>query len=173
MIARLKSSTNPNFFLLNYNQGSLSINNFLVIPKHFFVPRIIEERKALSPRARRAGWIGCNIILRQIPQKGKIFYLRDGKVQPKNKVLEDWQKTLFLREQKEVKTRGWIIDVMNCIDSLQKKEFTLNEVYGYEKVLQQKYPNNRHVKDKIRQQLQLLRDKGYLKFIRSGHYRLS
>jgi len=34
-----------------------------------------------------------------------------------------------------------------------------------------KYPNNNFIKDKIRQQLQLLRDKGILEFTSRGNYR--
>ena len=54
---------------------------------------------------------------------------------------------------------------MNCIDKLGKKEFSLDEVYAFEKELKAKHPGNNFIKDKIRQQLQVLRDKGYLKFI--------
>ena len=61
---------------------------------------------------------------------------------------------------------------MKCIDKLNKKEFSLNEIYGFEKELQVKYPKNRHVKDKIRQQLQFLRDKDYLAFLRRGKYKV-
>ena len=73
MIERLTSSNNPNFFLLNYDLSNFSVTNFFVIPKHFFVPEIIEKRKPLSLSARRAGWIGCNILLNSIPQTGNIF----------------------------------------------------------------------------------------------------
>jgi len=48
---------------------------------------------------------------------------------------------------------------MKCIESLHKNEFTLQEIYDFESTLKQKYPNNNFIKDKIRQQLQLLRDK--------------
>jgi type II restriction enzyme len=48
---------------------------------------------------------------------------------------------------------------MKCIESLHKNEFTLQEIYDFESALKQKYPNNNFIKDKIRQQLQLLRDK--------------
>ena len=34
------------------------------------------------------------------------------------------------------------------------------------------HPDNRHVRDKIRQQLQVLRDHGYLEFVSRGSYRL-
>ena len=61
---------------------------------------------------------------------------------------------------------------MNCIEQLTKKEFTLDEVYSFEAVLQTKHQSNKHIKDKIRQQLQVLRDKGYLDFVSRGAYRL-
>ena len=62
---------------------------------------------------------------------------------------------------------------MSCIDELNKKEFTLDEVYDFENILYQKHPDNKHVKDKIRQQLQFLRDKGYIEFVSRGVYRLT
>lgn len=68
MIERLKSTNNPNFFLLNYKPSNLEVINFFVIPKHFFIPEIIEKRKPLSKTARRAGWVGCNILLKNIPK---------------------------------------------------------------------------------------------------------
>ena len=54
---------------------------------------------------------------------------------------------------------------MKCIENLNKKEFTLEDMYSFEYMLKQKYPNNNFIKDKIRQQLQFLRDKSYLEFI--------
>jgi type II restriction enzyme len=98
MIERLQDSNNPSLFLLSYNSQKLEVLNFLVIPKHFFIPEIIEERKSLSPTARRAGWVGCNILLQGIPQTGKIFLVRNHQSEPKDKVLIEWKKTLFLRE---------------------------------------------------------------------------
>lgn len=173
MIKRLKSANNPNFFFLNYNLQNYKVQNFLVIPKHFFIPEIIEKRKALSQTARRAGWVGCNILIQSIPQSGKIFYIKNGNIESREDVLRSWQKTLFLRETKKADLKGWILDVMNCIDKLNKKEFTLSEIYKFENILSQKHPENKHVKDKIRQQLQFLRDRGYLEFIDSGKYKIS
>lgn len=172
MISRLRSSNNPNFFILNYNLHDYSIKNFLVIPKHFFVPEIIEKRKPLSSTARRAHWVGCNILLHSIPRTGKIYYVRDGQVEEKGRVLSEWQKTLFLRDEKEVTAKGWLLDVMCCIDAIGKNEFTLDQVYAFEGTLQMLHPENKHVKDKIRQQLQILRDKGYLEFRGRGTYQL-
>lgn len=172
MIARLQSSQNPSLFLLNYNLQNFEVLNFFVIPKHFFIPNIIEKRKPLSPSARRAGWVGCNILLHDIPTQGRIFFIQNRIIKRKNEVLNNWQKTLFLREAMKLEAKGWILDIMNCIDKLNKKEFLLGELYGFEQELKLKHPNNRHIKDKIRQQLQFLRDKGYLEFLGQGKYRL-
>jgi type II restriction enzyme len=172
MIERLTGSNNPNFFLLNYNLENLEVTNFLVIPKHFFVPEIIERRKPLAETARRAGWVGCNILLDYIPQTGKIFFIHNRQVEPKEKVLATWKKTLFLREEKEAYARGWILDTMRCIEKVEKREFALEDVYAFENELSVLHPDNKHIKDKIRQQLQILRDKGYLDFVSRGSYRL-
>lgn len=173
MIERLQSRNNPNFFVLNYNLHNLSVSNFLVIPKHFFIPDIIEKRKALSQTARRAGWVGCNILLPSIPQTGKIFFIKNGHIVARESVISNWKKTLFLREEREISSRGWLLDVMACVDNLGSKEFTLNEMYAFENMLSKKHPENKHVKDKIRQQLQVLRAKGYLEFVERGRYRLT
>lgn len=170
MIERLKSDNNPNFFFLNYKLD-YQISNFVVIPKHYFTSEIIEERKPLPITARRAGWIGCNILLSPIPESGKIFYIKNWEHIAKKDILHNWNKTLFLRDKK-VESKGWILDIMKCIELLWKKDFSLDEIYNFEPVLKEKYPNNNFIKDKIRQQLQFLRDKGYLEFVSSGKYRV-
>lgn len=173
MIERLQSTSNPNFFLLNYDLSDLSVSNFFVIPKHFFIPDIIEKRKALSQTARRAGWTGCNILLQSIPQTGKIFFVKNRQVQSKDRVLAEWKRTLFLREEKEAPAKGWLIDIMRSVEKIGKQEFALDDVYAFERELSKLHPENNHIKDKIRQQLQVLRDKGYLEFITKGMYRLT
>jgi len=172
MLSRLADVHNPNFFLLNYDLNSYQVSNFFVIPKHFFIPEIIEKRSPLSTTARRAGWVGCNILLNRIPEAGRIFLIRDKQVKPKENVCAIWQKTLFLREEKKVESRGWILDVMRCVELIRKKDFSLADIYKFENMLTKQHPNNRHIKDKIRQQLQLLRDRNYIQFTGRGEYRL-
>ncbi len=94
---RLAASNNPNLLLMNYDLKSLSVVNLLIVPKHSFVRDIIQERKPLAATARRAGWIGSNILLDRVPESGKIHIVRSSVVRPKDAVLEEWQKTLFLR----------------------------------------------------------------------------
>lgn len=144
---------------------------FLVVPKHFFVRDIIEERKPLGQTAQRAGWIGSHILLNRIPQSGKIYLVRDGLVESKTAVLRQWKRTLFLRDQSQA-ARGWLIEVMKCVEAIGKPEFQIEDVYAFEKQLSGLYPGNRNVKPKIRQQLQFLRDRGYLDFVSRGYYRL-
>jgi type II restriction enzyme len=78
---------------------------------------------------------------------------------------------LFLR-QETLEARGWLLDVMKCIETLGKNDFTLEDVYRFERHLSELYPGNQNVKPKIRQQLQYLRDRGFIDFVSRGHYRL-
>ncbi len=50
--------------------------------------------------------------------------------------------------------------------------FTTAEVYAFERELEKLHPDNRHVKDKIRQQLQVLRDAKLLLHVERGIWRL-
>lgn len=171
MIQRISSSNNPDFFFLNYDVN-FNVKNFLIIPKHFFVPDIIIKRKPLSDSARRAGWTGCNIVLSKIPDAGKVFYIKNGVIEKKEVVLKQWEKVLFLRDETKIESKGWILDIMSCLDRLNKKEFLLDDVYSFESDLKIKHPDNNFIKDKIRQQLQILRDKNYLEFVGRGKYKI-
>lgn len=173
MIGRLNGNQNPSFFFMSYDRATETVSDLLVIPKHFFVPSIIEKRKPLAPTARRAGWVGCNILLNSIPSAGKIFLVRNRNIEPKEKVLAEWKKTLFLGKSKDVSAKGWLLDVMRCVDKISKNEFTLQDVYAFENELSHIYPGNKHIREKIRQQLQVLRDQGYLDFVARGLYRFT
>lgn len=168
MIERINSDNNPNFFFLTYSQ-EYRVNNFLIIPKHFFKSDMIIKRKPLSATAKRAGWVGCNIDLRKVPESGKVFLVKNQQVIPRDNVTEQFQKTLFLRELSTT-SRGWTLDVWQCIDRLEDS-FSLNQVYAFADELQLKHPENNHITDKIRQQLQVLRDRGIIEFVSRRHYR--
>jgi len=172
MIERLESDNNPNFFFLTYDKSTLGVRNFLTIPKYFFVPSIIEKRKALASTARRAGWVGCNIDVGNVPDLGKIFFVQNGVAKSKDEVLERWSKTEFVRSTGDVEAKGWLLDVLLCVERIKKQEFTLDDVYAFEDVLKTKHPSNNRVKEKIRQQLQFLRDKGVIEFLGRGQYRM-
>lgn len=168
MIKRITSDTNPNFFFLTYDKNT--VNNFLVIPKQFFTPEIIIKRKPLSITAKRAGWVGCNIDISKVPESGRIFIVENSKIIEQEKVQIKLKSTDFLRS-KSLEARGWILDILNCVEEIKKQSFTLDELYAFENRLKIKYPNNNHIKDKIRQQLQFLRDKGLIEFNGRGNYK--
>jgi len=170
MIQRINSNNNPHFFFLNYSISNLNVSNFLVIPKHFFIDDMIEKRTALNVNTRRAGWVGCNILLHQVPLSGRIFLVKDGELQNKNAVLQTWAKTSFLAEQKK-ESRGWLIETMKVMDMIPTKDFSLSDVYKHEDHLKAIFPNNNFIKDKLRQQLQVLRDKEIIEFKGKGQYR--
>lgn len=171
MIEKISNNEAPNFFFLSYTK-SYDISNLIIIPKHYFTESIIEKRKPLAENARRAGWIGCNINLNPIPQSGKIYIINNNAPQNKDEVIEKYNKTIFLREFKNNSKKGWTLDVMKCVDLLNKKEFELEDIYNFEKALLQKHPENNNIKPKIRQQLQILRDKDYIEFLGKGKYKL-
>lgn len=170
MIERINSIENPNFFFLTYSKPEFFVNNFLIIPKQFFQSEIIEERPPLAPTARRSGWIGCNIDLHRIPEIGRIFLVKNSIVIKKERVLETWSKTVSLRN-KSTEAKGWTLDILRCVDQIKSNEFSLDEVYKFENSLKLKHPDNNFVKDKIRQQLQILRDMNIIEFVSRGKYK--
>jgi len=63
----------------------------------------------------------------------------------------------------------WKIEILKILDSLDSV-FTLQEIYNKEIELQELFPDNNHIKDKIRQQLQFIRDDGVIVFHGNGKY---
>ena len=170
MVSRILSADNPGFFFLCYSKSTWSITDLVLIPKHFFTPGIIEKRNPLAASSKRAGWTGCNIRLSEIPQSGRISLVQSGCVVPKETVLKKWAATTFVKEIAP-KSKNWLLDILRCLEQIQSTEFKLQEVYRFEPELSAKHPGNKHIKDKIRQQLQVLRDHGFIEFTARGTYR--
>ena len=97
----------------------------------------------------------------------------------------------------KAKERGWTLDVLNIVrrivesrrrgdesqtekreisqrllTSSPTSEFTNEDVYAFASELEKLHPDNRHIRDKIRQQLQVLRDAKLLIHVDSGIWRL-
>jgi type II restriction enzyme len=165
------SDETPNLFLLHYQLPKLTVENVLLIPHFAFTLSFLEKRKPLSATARRAGWVGCNFLLDRIPADARIPVIEDSKPINSAKVRDAYRKLRPL-EKLNVQKRGWTLDVLQIVKGLDKREFKLQEVYEHEDALAKLHPGNAHVRDKIRQQLQVLRDLCLLKFLGSGHYEL-
>jgi len=170
MIERISSDNNPNFFFLTYDNRKWTVNDFIIVPKFYVIPGVIERRKPLKESARRAGWTGCNILLGMIPEQGKLYLIKNTNEVPREAVIRKWNQSEFLRNQNH-DSRGWLVDIMYCIGLIPKNGFTLDDMYGFEDYLKSRHPQNNFVKDKIRQQLQVLRDKGIIEFVSRGVYR--
>jgi len=161
----------PNLFVLHYDLATWAVRTVLLVPHFAFALSAVERRKPLALTARRAGWVGCNILLDRIPVHARISVVDEGTPQTSQQVRASYNRLRPL-EKLQVEKRGWTLDVLQVIQSLGKPEFTLADVYAHAAALANLHPNNRHVRDKIRQQLQILRGLGLLTFLGSGSYRL-
>jgi hypothetical protein len=61
----------------------------------------------------------------------------------------------------------------DIVNQTKTSRFSLNDLYDREDVLQRRFPRNRHVREKIRQTLQRLRDIGLVHFLGGGDYELN
>jgi type II restriction enzyme len=170
-VETIRRRANPSYLFLQYNNQMMKVVNLFAIPKYFMFESAIKRRKPLGAGARRHGWVGSVILLNRLPLDSRIYVVRDGFEVPRNVVRSLWTKFSFLVTQ-PIRSRGWISDVMQCIRELDKKEFTLSELYGLEERLADLHPENRNVRPKIRQQLQVLRDQGIIEFMGGGLYRV-
>ena len=170
MLQAIRANRAPNFFVLHYDSPHFCVENLLLIPRHFISASCIEARQPLSRSARRAGWVGCLINITRVPTQARIFLVKKKVVQPLSKVSSQYATFQFLN-RRDWRSRGWTADVLACIDKLGKREFTLQEVYAFEETLRVFHPGNFHIRDKIRQQLQVLRDHDIVSFSSRGFYR--
>ncbi|GAC1629099.1 MAG: type-2 restriction enzyme DpnI [Candidatus Acidiferrum sp.] len=161
----------PNLFVLHYDLAEWAVRTIILIPRFAFALSAVERRNPLAPTAQRAGWVGCNILLDKIPLDARIPIIHEGEALPRQGVRDAYQRLRPL-EKLRAENRGWTLDVLQVVQSLGKTDFTLADVYAHTEALFKLHPKNAHIRDKIRQQLQVLRDLGLLEFLGSGSYRL-
>lgn len=167
MIDRITSLDNPSFFFMHYD--CYEVNNLIIVPKCFFTPNVIEKRKPLKEGAHRAGWEGCNILLNNVPEFAKIPIIKNGiALNPKDVCTK--YNHVYTLQTNSVESRGWLMDVLNCVERLDET-FSLKQMYDFVNELGVKHPNNNNIEAKIRQQLQFLRDKGFIDFTTRGNYK--
>jgi type II restriction enzyme len=159
----------PSLILLRYDPARWVVSDLELVHRACITTSCLIRRKPLSATARRAGWEGCLISLANVPALGRIGVVRNGTVRPKQVVVEQWKQSARLLKT-EPQARGWVADVLGCVEKLYST-FTLENAYLFEKELAAKHPKNRFVKEKIRQQLQVLRDLGLIEFVSPGVYR--
>jgi type II restriction enzyme len=135
----------------------------------------------------------------RVPADARIAVVTESAVLPASEVREKFKRVKPLKDI-SVTQRGWTLDVLNAIRRLGKtdlsrlgngernlaeskgprgpseraraSQFTTADAYAFTRELERLHPDNRHVRDKIRQQLQVLRDLGLLLHVERGIWRL-
>ena len=170
MLQKIRADETPNLIALHYDLAGWTVQNVFLVPHFAFSISAIEKRAPLAATARRAGWVGCNILLTEIPPDARIPLIENGKpISPKS--ARDQYAKVRPFEKLRPEMRGWTLDVLNLLRSLNKSTFSLADAYSLEPHLASLHPSNRHIRPKIRQQLQILRDLGLLTFLGHGDYR--
>jgi type II restriction enzyme len=170
LMTRILDGSVPTLMMLERSE-SWEIRSLTAIHHLFLTPDVIARRKALSASARRAGWIGCNILLDRIAEDAQIEVVKEGHPNEPTKVREQFRRFNGLKSIGP-ESRGWVTLTLRIIRDLRRKSFSLASLYEREGYLSSIYPNNKHIRAKVRQQLQVLRDLGYVEFSGRGSYRL-
>lgn len=113
MMRALASDSVPNLLVMQYT-SDWHVHNLLIVPSFFFTSAAIEKRKPLAITARRAGWIGCNILLREIADIGKIKVVDDGEPADAMDVRRQYATVRPLADL-DVRVRGWTLDVLRLV----------------------------------------------------------
>ncbi len=175
-IAAIDEGRVPHYTFLEYRRGDWTVTGLFVVPGHFVTRSVIQRRNPLQSTARRSGWVGSNILLGQVPPEGRIRLVSDSVLRDPAEVRGEWSKVDFLRSDIRA-SGGWGAEVLTCVRRLVTETgrpvFTLQEFYfRFVEELSSLHPENRNVKAKIRQQLQVLRDGDFLEFVGRGRYRV-
>ena len=165
----VEESRTPHFLALHYDPRLWRVIDLTLLPAFALTTSCLERRRPLSLTARRAGWVGCNILLFNIPEDARITIVSNGRSESPASVRLSFRR---LRPLEGIghESRGWVLDVLNVVRSLPEPRFRLAEVYDRAEELQTLHPGNLHIHEKIRQQLQRLRDMGFVEFLGGGTY---
>ena len=167
----------PHYVFMRYHVPDWFVTDLFVVPGHFFTPAVIEKRPPLGEHARRKGFVGSNILLAELPAEGRVTVVDSRIVRDPAQVRGDWQKFDFLGLEPSA-VGGWGAEILACVRKLQaitgNLDFTLQDFYSaFTEELALRHPQNRNVKAKIRQQLQVLREGKVVEFLDDrGRYRV-
>lgn len=169
----IEANQAPDYAVLGFDPDRWRVTDPYIVPGHFTTPRVVGKRAPSSEDARRSGWAGSNIRLEQIPGAGRIQLVENGDAIDPDVARGKFAETAFLTGG-DAEARDWTTAVRDCIDDRSVEpgdRFELAVVYGFEDRLAEMYPDTQHIRPKIRQQLQALRDQEVLEFPGGGDYR--
>jgi type II restriction enzyme len=171
MMQAIFEDRTPNLYALHYSRPSWEVRNLILIPHFAFPASAIQKRNPTTPVKRGSAWIGCNIVLGNIPPDARISIISNGIPTPPHQVRERFSRLKPLKEL-EPDERGWTLDVLRIVRSLSKKDFSNSDVYAFESYLKRLHPDNNTIQEQIRKQLQILRDRGFLVQVKRGNWAL-
>lgn len=158
----------------NLTNGGL-VNNYeygLYTTNSEIVSTVVQDFKSISTnenigKIKLADIVAVRNILSKIPSSTTIKL-------PKYEIESPEEKFDILEIKEDVLSsslRGWKLEVFKCAHSIPNQTFTLKEINKFEPHLKNIFPSNKHITDKIRQQLQYLRNLGLIEFLGNGNYR--
>lgn len=91
MVERISSGEAPDLLVMRRSAKESLVQELIIIPRSFLSLNIIRKRKPLSSRARRAGWTGGIILLKNIPEAAKVKVIVNREITNKEKTLDDFR----------------------------------------------------------------------------------
>jgi type II restriction enzyme len=172
MMREIRADKPPALMLMQYDPA-WCVRRLVAVHPIFVTPSIIRKRATAHtrPRSGQLYWM-CDFDLSVVPDVGKIVVVKEHKARSEKDVRAEFEALKPLKDVSK-QSRGWTGLVLGAVRKIGNQEFTLAEVYAHEEAMHAVYPENSHVRDKIRQQLQVLRDLGYVEFLsKRGEYRM-
>lgn len=169
MISAIREDRCPDLLLLGYRAVDWRVLDVVIIPRFALSEQAVFARKPLSQTARRAGWVGCVIDLTNIAPDARISIVENGVVTSRQQVKDRYSRLKPVACLSSAE-RGWTLAVLNAIQSTGWTKFSTQQAYGFEARLSKLFPFNKHIRQKIRQQLQVLRDLGLLTHMRRSEW---
>ena len=132
------------------------------------------KRKDKDARQKTSSLESIGLITkdREITEVGYelLSIIENQNFRSKDRIVQDYARIKRLQTG-SIEKRGWLFDVLNCVNAIPTKDFYLKDIYVFADKLKIQHPDNQNIEAKIRQQMQFLRDKGMIEFLERGHYR--
>ena len=171
MMRRIRAQEAPALMLMHYSP-QWCVQKLIAIHPVFLTPTVVRKRRKphIRPRSGQEYWM-CDLDLTVIPPDGKIVIVDTSGVRPETETRREFHESKRFAEI-PVSRRGWTALVLATVRKMGKAEFTTDDIRAYEEAMHAVYPQNSHVREKVRQQLQILTSLGYLERISRGEYRV-
>ena len=154
LLSQMQTGSVPTLMLMGRND-QWHIQALTAVHHAFLTPDVVEKRKPLSRNARRAGWVGCNIRLDLLGDDARIPIV-DLEFQKIEKIVRRRFQSFQRLQDVPLGLRGWTTYTLKEVRGLGRADFTLGDLYALEHAFMARYPNNRNIRAKIRQQLRLV-----------------